>query len=44
VADPAQRAKLGANGRQYAERELSRDVILRRFEAQLLALVQGDAA
>ena len=44
VADPAQRAKLGANGRQYAERELSRDVILRRFEAQLLALVQGEAA
>ncbi|MDO9030788.1 MAG: glycosyltransferase WbuB [Hydrogenophaga sp.] len=44
AADPARRAELGANGRRYAERELSRDVILRRFEAQLLALVQGDAA
>ena len=44
AADPARRAELGANGRQYAERELSQDVILRRFEAQLLALVQGDAA
>ncbi|MDZ4055643.1 MAG: glycosyltransferase WbuB [Polynucleobacter sp.] len=44
AADPARRAELGANGRRYAEQELSRDVILRRFEAQLLALVQGDAA
>lgn len=44
AADPARRAELGANGRRYAERELSQDVILRRFEAQLLALVQGDAA
>ena len=43
AADPARRAELGANGRRYAERELSRDVILRRFEAQLQALVQGDA-
>ena len=42
--DPARRAELGANGRRYAEAELSQDVILRRFEAQLLALVQGDAA
>jgi len=44
AADPARRAELGANGRRYAEAELSQDVILRRFEAQLLALVQGDAA
>lgn len=44
AADPARRAELGANGRRYAEQELSRDVILRRFEVQLLALVQGDAA
>jgi len=44
AADPARRAELGANGRRYAERELSQDLILRRFEAQLLALVQGDAA
>ena len=44
AADPARRAELGANGRRYAERELSQDVILRRFEAQLLALVRGDAA
>lgn len=39
VADPARRAALGANGRRYAERELNRDVILARFEAQLKALV-----
>lgn len=44
AADPARRAELGANGRRYAEAELSQDVILRRFEAQLLALVQGDSA
>jgi colanic acid biosynthesis glycosyl transferase WcaI len=44
AADPDRRAELGANGRRYAERELSQDVILRRFEVQLLALVQGDAA
>lgn len=43
AADPARRAELGANGRRYAEAELSQDVILRRFEAQLLALVQGGA-
>lgn len=43
AADPALRAELGANGRRYAEAELSQNVILRRFEAQLLALVQGDA-
>lgn len=40
AADPAMRAELGTNGRRYAERELSQDVILRRFEAQLQALVQ----
>jgi colanic acid biosynthesis glycosyl transferase WcaI len=40
AADPARRAQMGANGRRYAERELNRDVILRRFEAQLQALVQ----
>lgn len=39
VNDPDRRHKLGANGRAYAERELNRDVILRRFESQLLALV-----
>ena len=39
AADPALRHKLGANGRAYAERELNRDVILRRFESQLLALM-----
>jgi colanic acid biosynthesis glycosyl transferase WcaI len=32
---------MGVSGRRYAERELSQDVILRRFEAQLLALVQA---
>lgn len=38
--NPAWRHQLGANGRAYAERELNRDVVLRRFESQLLALVQ----
>jgi colanic acid biosynthesis glycosyl transferase WcaI len=38
AADPARRATLGTNGRRYAEAELSRDAILSRFEAQLLAL------
>jgi colanic acid biosynthesis glycosyl transferase WcaI len=41
AADPARRAELGANGRRHAEAELSQDVILRRFEAQLMALVQA---
>lgn len=40
VNDPDLRHQLGANGRAYAERELNRDVILRRFESQLQALVQ----
>jgi len=40
AADPARRAVLGANGRRHAEAELSQDVILRRFEMQLLALGQ----
>jgi colanic acid biosynthesis glycosyl transferase WcaI len=44
AADPAHRAKLGVNGRRHAEAELSRDVILRRFETQLLALVRGEPA
>ncbi len=39
--DPARRAALGANGRRYAEAELSRDAVLRRFEAQLQALVRA---
>jgi colanic acid biosynthesis glycosyl transferase WcaI len=43
AASPAHRAELGANGRRYAEREMSRDVILGRFEAQLQALVRGEA-
>ena len=41
AANPARRAEMGANGRRYAEAEMSQDVILRRFETQLLALVQG---
>lgn len=40
AGDAGLRARLGASGRAYAERELSQDVILRRFEAQLLALAQ----
>ena len=42
--DPLRRAGFGANGRRYAEAQLSQDAILRRFEAQLLALVQGESA
>lgn len=42
-ADPARRAELGSNGRRFAERELSQEVILRRFEAQLQALIQENA-
>jgi len=41
AADPTRRAELGANGRRYAEAELSRDAVLHRFEAQLLALAQA---
>lgn len=44
AADAALRTRLGANGRRYAERELDKVVILRRFEAQLQALVKGVAA
>ncbi|MDR7150624.1 colanic acid biosynthesis glycosyl transferase WcaI [Hydrogenophaga palleronii] len=44
AADPAWRNRLGANGRRHAEAELSQDVILRRFEMQLMALVQGEPA
>lgn len=38
--NPQLRSELGAKGRIYAERELSRSVILGRFEAQLMALVK----
>jgi len=41
AADPARRDAMGASGRRYAEAELSRDAVLRRFEAQLLALEQA---
>ena len=41
AADPAGRAAMGERGRRYAEAELSRDAVLRRFEAQLLALAQA---
>ena len=44
AADPARRAALGANGRRHAEAEMSQDVILRRFEAQLHELVQPQGA
>lgn len=44
AADPARRAALGANGRRYAEASLSRDAILRRLEAQMLALCQRGEA
>jgi colanic acid biosynthesis glycosyl transferase WcaI len=39
AANPAKRFELGANGRQYAERELCQNVILARFEAELQSLV-----
>jgi colanic acid biosynthesis glycosyl transferase WcaI len=41
AADPARRAEFGANGRRYAEAEMSQDVILRRFETQLRDLGEG---
>ncbi len=44
AADPQRRAQLGANGRRYAEAELSRDVILRRFEIQLQSLLPQSSA
>jgi len=44
AADPVRRAELGANGRRYAEAELSQDVILHRFETQLQALVRAHEA
>ncbi|MCY1532056.1 D-inositol-3-phosphate glycosyltransferase [compost metagenome] len=37
--DSAQRINMGRNGRIYAERELSRDVILKRFETDLLSCI-----
>jgi colanic acid biosynthesis glycosyl transferase WcaI len=44
AADPTHRATLGANGRRHAEAEMSQDVILRRFEAQLRELAQPRGA
>ncbi|MDO9439155.1 glycosyltransferase WbuB [Hydrogenophaga sp.] len=44
AADPERRAALGASGRRYAEAELGRDVILRRFEARLQELVRESTA
>lgn len=38
--NPQMRSELGTKGRIYAEQELSQSVILRRFEAQLHALVK----
>lgn len=42
--DPALRASLGHNARVYAERHLDQDVILGRFEEELMALHGGRAA
>lgn len=42
--DPERRALMGRHGRAYAERELDRDVILRRFEADLLACLAERAS
>lgn len=42
--DPVRRNALGTNGRRYAEAELSQGAILRRFEAQLQALVHEEQA
>jgi colanic acid biosynthesis glycosyl transferase WcaI len=44
ATDPARRTQLGANGRRHAEAAMSRDVILRRFETQLLELAQPRGA
>ncbi|MGM9424847.1 glycosyltransferase WbuB [Hydrogenophaga sp. MI9] len=42
--DPALRERLGQAGRRYAERELGRDQVLRRFEDQLRALTGAGMA
>jgi colanic acid biosynthesis glycosyl transferase WcaI len=44
AADPARRAAFGASGRLYAEAALSQDVVLRRFETQLQAMLQAGQA
>jgi colanic acid biosynthesis glycosyl transferase WcaI len=45
ASDPVRRAAMGSRGRSYAERELDRDVILRRFESDLLScLAEGRSA
>jgi colanic acid biosynthesis glycosyl transferase WcaI len=43
AGDPARRSAKGLSGRAYAERELDRDQILRRFEADLLACLNETA-
>lgn len=40
--DPAGRARMGANGRAFAEREIERDAILQAFERELAALTGQD--
>lgn len=39
AGDPDGRARMGANGRAFAERELERDAVLREFEREAAALV-----
>lgn len=39
--EPALRERMGQAGRRYAERELDRNTVLRRFEAALQALASG---
>ncbi len=39
AADPALRERLGAAGYVYAQAHLDRDVVLQRFEAEVVALL-----
>lgn len=39
AADPERRAAMGLNGRAYAIRELDREIVLQRFEQELLACI-----
>ena len=41
AADDARRTAMGARGRAYAKRELDREAVLRRFENDMVACVEG---
>lgn len=41
AADPDRRVQFGRNARQYAERELDREAVLRKFEQRVLDCIAG---